>query len=115
MAPTGTPTEWGESRDQRIEKRKNVVHSGVLHYKGTQIPVVVQDLSRSGARLSLYPGRAGMVIDGPVTLEIPGVTRLPVTVRWQNKTMFGAAFELTPARKATLQQQIDRIMQRPGR
>ncbi len=112
MTHFGTKTVSGMQKDERIEARKPVKHSAILHYKGTQIPVVVQDLSHSGARIAFHAGRAGMVIDGPFVIEVPGAMRLPAVPRWQKNSVFGAAFDLPPARKATYQQQIDRVISR---
>ncbi len=115
MTQRGMTSPSGVHSQKRADSRKPVKHSAILHYNGTQIPVVLFDLSRGGARVGYLAGRTAMVLDGPVTLEVPGSLRLPVSIRWQNSTGFGVSFELPAARKATCQQQIDRIIARAGR
>lgn len=115
MSLTGTTTASGTRTQRRREARKPVKHSGILHYNGTQIPVVLQDMSRGGVRIGVNSARSDPVIDGPVVLEVPGAMRLPLQIRWQSSTAIGAAFALPPSRKATCQQQIDRLISRAAR
>ncbi len=105
----------GAKVQKRSEPRASVKHSAVLHYKGTQIPVVLEDMSRGGARIAMNANRAGMALDGSAFLEVPGALKLPLKIRWQKNTTLGAAFDLPASRKATFQQQIDRVIARSRR
>lgn len=115
MSSPGMSSAGGGKAQKRADVRKAVQHSAVLHYKGTQIPVVLQDMSRNGVRIGLNASRAGLVLEGPAFLAMPGGMRLPLNIRWQKNTVFGAAFDLPVARKASYHMQIENVIGRARR
>ena len=109
-SPPGTSgMATGKLWKKRKDQRNQVSHAAVLHYNGTQIPVVLKDISYGGSQVSLYPNRAAMEFDGPLTLEVPGKMKLPIELRWRKATKLGAAFVAPAHQKMFLQKQIDRI------
>lgn len=100
--------------NKRVSDRKATHKSAVLHYKGTQIPVVLKDVSHGGTQMELNAMRSKMPLEGPMRLDIPGVMQVPVDIRWRSAAKLGVAFNLPESRKATLAHQLDRLKGGPG-
>lgn len=100
---------------RRESERKPTHRNAILHYAGTRIPVVLKDISRGGTQIKLNPGATHKTLDGPVQLEIPGLMKLPIDLRWRKDANIGAKFDLPKPRLATLEMQIKRMLSRPGR
>lgn len=97
---------------RREHQREPTNRSGVLHYKGTRIPVVLEDISRTGARIKLPPTAKDRDFDTDVQLEIPGLMTMPVDLRWRTGSAIGAQFGLKGPRLAMLGSQIKTMLKR---
>ena len=104
----GMPTR--SAAEQRAHTRHKITRAAVLHYAGTQIPVVLQDMSKSGARIALPPTRKADTLQGPMHVDIPGVMRMRIERKWGTATTMGVAFEPPAPRKAMLEVQIQRLL-----
>lgn len=66
-----------------------VAAPGRLSSLGRSCPVTVENLSQSGARLTLS---TDIPLDAPATLTIPGLSPRACSVRWRNELHVGVAF-----------------------
>ena len=96
-------------QSRRRHQRKTVEKAVVLHHQGQQFPAVLRDISHSGARIELYPGRARMTLSRNLRLDMPGLGMIPAQIRWRDGAQMGVAFALPQARLGTLRSQIDRL------
>ena len=95
-----------KGRQRRETPREPTNRSGVLHYKGTRIPVVLEDISRTGAKVKLPPTSQDDNFEEDIQLEIPGLMKLPVDLRWRSGASMGAQFSVKGPRLAMLGSQI---------
>lgn len=95
--------------------RTALTHSAVLHCGGAQVPVILQDISRGGAKVKTHVMRPGLDLSAADKLEIPGMFSAPIDVRWNANGAVGAQFDLPAHRQNTLAMQIARVIQRSKR
>ena len=65
--------------------------------------------------MSLTAHRATTELDGPLFLDIPGLAKLPVALKWRHKAEIGVAFDAPTHRQSMLKMQLQRLMGPPGR
>lgn len=111
--PSATMAKNGKVR--RDGDRTSTHRNAILHFGDTRVPVTLKDISRGGTHIKLSPGTAKKRLEGTLQLEIPGLMKLPIDLRWQKGEDIGVRFDLPKSRLATLEIQIKRMVSRPGR
>lgn len=101
-----------KGKQRREAEREPTNRTGVLHYKGTRIPVVLEDISRTGTRMKLPPTIGDQPLENDMQLEIPGLVKMPVDMRWRDGSAIGAQFGFTGPRLAILGTQIKTMLGR---
>lgn len=101
-----------DGKERRHKKREPFTHFASLNQGGTRIPVVLEDISGKGVRLKLSQRHKDCVFDGSQVLEVPGLMKLPVDLRWREGGELGAAFDLPGPRLGLLEPQIKRMVSR---
>ena len=107
---SGTGTHIPVHTTRRGDKRDVANRSAVLHVRGQQFPVVLQDVSAAGLRVRLYEARAKTKLPRSLQIEVPGLGLVPISGRWRHGAEFGATFAVSEARKALLATQIARLI-----
>lgn len=87
----------------------------MLHVQGTRVPVMLENISRDGTRLRLRTVHPDVDFAQARVLEIPGIAKVPVALRWHEETGLGAEFDLPGPRRAMMQGQIRKMLARATR
>ncbi len=101
--------------ERRRVGRSQTKTMGVLHVKGARVPVVIENISKDGTKLRLNATVGDQTLEAADALEITGLFKVPVKLRWRDDDGLGAEFDLPGPRRAMMQGQIKKMLSRTTR